>query len=44
MRVRAPRMNDRRVDDDGERQRFASRILPPYMRRLPRVAEVLPVL
>ena len=44
MRVRAPRVNDRRVDDDGERQRFTSRILPPYMRRSPRVAEVLPVL
>ena len=29
MRVRVPRVNDRRVDDDGERQRFASRILPP---------------
>ena len=26
------------------RQRFSSRILPPYMRRSPKVAEVLPVL
>ena len=26
MEVRAPRVNDRRVDDDGERQRFTSRI------------------
>ena len=37
-------MNARRVDDDGERQRFTSRILPPYMRRSPQVAEVLPLL
>ena len=44
MEVRAPRVNDRRVDDDGERQRFTSRILPPYMRRSPKVAEVLPLL
>ena len=44
MKVRAPRVNDRRVDDDGERQRFTSRILPPYMRRSPQVAEVLPLL
>ena len=44
MPVRAPRVNDRRVDDDGERQRFTSRILPPYMRRSPQVAEVLPLL
>ena len=41
--VEAPRVNDRRVIG-GERQRFTSRILPPYMRRSPKVAEVLPVL
>lgn len=44
MEVRAPRVNDRRFDDQGERQRFTSRILPPYMRRSPKVAEVLPLL
>ncbi len=38
--VSAPRVNDRRINADGER----SRILPPYMRRSPKVAEVLPVL
>ncbi len=43
MPVRAPRVNDRRVLD-GERQKFSSRILPPYVRRSPRVAEVLPLL
>jgi transposase-like protein len=42
--VNAPRMNDRRVDVDGQRCKFTSRILPPYMRRSPKVAEVLPVL
>lgn len=42
--VRAPRVNDRRVDDEGRRQRFTSELLPPYMRRSPKVAEVLPVL
>jgi putative transposase len=42
--VSAPRVNDRRTDQDGERHRFTSRILPPYMRRSPKVAEVLPVL
>ena len=40
----APRVNDRRTDQDGARHRFTSRILPPYMRRSPKVAEVLPVL
>src|SRR5229473_7042796 len=42
--VRAPRVNDRRLDADGERQRFSSRILPAYMRRSPKVTEVLPIL
>jgi putative transposase len=42
--VSAPRVDDRRTDPDGERLRFTSRILPPYMRRSPKVAEVLPVL
>ena len=41
--VRAPRVNDKRVDADGSRERFTSRILPPYMRRSPQVSEVLPL-
>ena len=43
LEVRAPRVNDQRVAE-GARQRFTSRILPPYMRRSPKVAEVLPIL
>jgi putative transposase len=42
--VKAPRVNDRRVDADGNRQRFESLILPPYVRRSPKVSEVLPLL
>jgi putative transposase len=43
--IRAPRVNDKRVDEDtGERQRFSSRILPAYARRSPKVTDVLPVL
>lgn len=42
--ITAPRVNDRRVDADGNRERFTSAILPPYMRRSPKVAEVLPIL
>ncbi len=42
--VRAPRVDDRRETRDGSRRRFSSQILPPYMRRSPKVAEVLPVL
>jgi putative transposase len=42
--LKAPRVDDRRRDENGERQRFTSQILPPYMRRSPKVAEVLPIL
>lgn len=42
--VKAPRVNDRRVDEEGERKRFKSVILPPCMRKSPKVTEVLPLL
>jgi putative transposase len=42
--VRAPRVNDKRVDEAGHRRRFSSRILPRYARRSPKVTDVLPVL
>ena len=43
--IRAPRVNDKRVDEEtGERKRFSSRILPAYARRSPKVTEVLPIL
>jgi len=43
--VRAPRVNDKRVDEvTGERKRFSSTILPAWARKSPQVAEVLPPL
>ena len=42
--LKAPRVDDRRRDEQGGRQRFTSQLLPPYMRRSPKVAEVLPIL
>lgn len=43
--VRAPRVNDKRIDEaSGERKRFASAILPAWCRRSPKVSEVLPLL
>jgi transposase-like protein len=43
--IRAPRVNDRGVDvDTGERRRFRSSIVPPWARKSPKVAEVLPLL
>jgi putative transposase len=43
--VVAPRVNDRRVDEaTGERRRFRSSIIPPWARKSPKVAEVLPLM
>jgi putative transposase len=43
--VQAPRVNDKRIDEEtGERRRFSSKILPAYARRSPKVNDVLPVL
>jgi putative transposase len=44
VKIRAPRVNDRRIDEQtGERQKFSSKILPAYARRSPKVNDVLPV-
>jgi putative transposase len=42
--VKAPRVNDRRVDEAGERMQVSSKILPPWFRKSPKVSEVLPLL
>ncbi|ADG76940.1 Mutator family transposase OS=Tsukamurella paurometabola (strain ATCC 8368 / DSM / CCUG 35730/ CIP 100753 / JCM 10117 / KCTC 9821 / NBRC 16120 / NCIMB 702349 / NCTC 13040) OX=521096 GN=Tpau_0294 PE=3 SV=1 [Tsukamurella paurometabola] len=43
--VKAPRVNDKRVDEvTGERRRFSSSILPAWARKSTQVAEVLPLL
>ena len=45
LEVRAPRVNDRRVDEaTGDKMRFKSSILPPWARKSPKVAEVLPLM
>ncbi|GAA3134131.1 hypothetical protein GCM10020255_008700 [Rhodococcus baikonurensis] len=43
--VKAPRVNDKRIDPEtGERQRFSSAILPAWVRKSPQMNEVLPLL
>ncbi len=37
-----PRVNDRRLDAEGNRMRFTSRILPPYLRRTQSIDELIP--
>jgi transposase-like protein len=40
--VRQPRVNDKRIDEHGQRCRFVSQILPPYLRRTRSVEELIP--
>lgn len=40
--VQQPRVNDKRVDENGQRIRFSSRILPPYLRRTKSIDELIP--
>ena len=43
--VKAPRVNDKRIDPDtGARKKFASSILPAWARKSTQVSEVLPLL
>ena len=43
--IEAPRVDDRRVNPEtGERCRFRSAIIPPWCRKSPKVAEVLPLM
>jgi putative transposase len=45
VQLKAPRVNDKRVDPDtGARARFSSAILPAWARKTPKVSEVLPLL
>ena len=40
--VRQPRVNDKRRDEQGQRLRFTSQILPPYLRRTRSLDELIP--
>ncbi len=40
--VRQPRVNDKRVDEQGNRIHFTSKILPPYLRKTKAIEELVP--
>ncbi len=40
--VNPPRVNDRRVDENGVRFRFTSKILPPYLRKTKAIEDLVP--
>jgi putative transposase len=40
--VRQPRVNDKRVDEQGNRFHFTSKILPPYLRKTKAIEQLVP--
>ncbi len=40
--VEQPRVNDKRIDENGQPMRFSSKILPPYLRRTKSIDELIP--
>jgi putative transposase len=42
IQVQQPRVNDRRVDENGVRFRFTSKILPPYLRKTKAIEDLVP--
>ena len=40
--VQQPRVNDKRIDENGQSIRFSSKILPPYLRRTKSIDELIP--
>jgi len=40
--IAQPRINDKRTDEHGQRIRFSSKILPPYLRRTRSINELIP--
>ncbi len=40
--VRQPRVDDRRIDENGERIQFSSKILPPYLRKAKSIEDLIP--
>jgi transposase-like protein len=40
--VQQPRVNDKRVDEQGSRFHFSSKILPPYLRKTKAIEELVP--
>jgi len=42
LKVKQPRVDDRRVDENGQRKQFVSTILPPYLRRTQSIDELIP--
>src|SRR5690349_24859160 len=42
IQIEQPRVDDRRVDENGVRFRFTSKILPPYLRKTKSIEDLVP--
>jgi transposase-like protein len=42
IKIQQPRVLDQRVSEDGERHKFSSKILPPYLRKTRSLEEMIP--
>lgn len=42
--IKQPRVDDRNLENYGEEERFSSKILPRYLRRIPSIDNLIPVL
>jgi len=42
LKIKQPRVDDRRVDENGQRKQFVSNILPPYLRQTRSIDELIP--
>ena len=40
--IRKPKVNDKRLDESGQRIRFTSKILPPYLKKTKNMEELIP--
>lgn len=40
--IKKPKVNDKRIDEGGERMRFQSAIIPPYLKKTKSVEELIP--
>ena len=40
--VKKPKVNDKRLDENGNRHRFESQILPPYFKKTKSIEELVP--
>lgn len=44
LNVKQPRVDDRKIDTGSDNERFSSQILPRYLRRMPSIDNLIPVL